>query len=49
MQSQHSSLPLAGKTAIIPGASQGIGAGIALELATQGANIGTETLGDIRD
>ncbi|CAG8010710.1 unnamed protein product [Penicillium salamii] len=31
--------PLAGKTAIVTGASRGIGAGIALELAQKGANV----------
>lgn len=33
------SLPLAGKTAIVTGASRSIGYGIALKLAEQGANV----------
>jgi 3-oxoacyl-[acyl-carrier protein] reductase len=43
MESQLSYLPLAGKTAVVTGPSRGIGAGIALELATRGANVGSET------
>lgn len=33
------SMPLAGKTAIVTGASRSIGYGIALKLAQQGANV----------
>lgn len=35
----HNSLPLAGKNALVTGGSRGIGAGIALELARQGARV----------
>lgn len=34
-----SSTPLAGKTAVVTGASRSIGYGIALKLAQQGANV----------
>jgi 3-oxoacyl-[acyl-carrier protein] reductase len=34
-----SHLPFLGKTALITGSSRGIGAGIALDLATRGADI----------
>jgi 3-oxoacyl-[acyl-carrier protein] reductase len=37
--STTSTLPLAGKTALVTGASRGIGAGIATELARQGARV----------
>lgn len=36
---EASSLPLLGKTAIITGASRGIGAAIALQVAKNGANV----------
>ena len=36
-------LTLAGKNAIVTGASRGIGAGIAFELAKRGANVSTHT------
>jgi len=39
-------LPLAGKTAVITGASTGIGRGIALELARSGANVVVNYLAD---
>ena len=39
MNQQHTSRPLTGKTAIVTGASRGIGAAIALRLAQLGANV----------
>lgn len=39
MSSKSSSLTLQGKVAIVTGASRGIGAGLALELATRGAKV----------
>jgi 3-oxoacyl-[acyl-carrier protein] reductase len=39
MSSQSSALPLQGKTAIVTGASRGIGAGIAFELGRRGADV----------
>lgn len=39
MNQQHMSRPLTGKTAIVTGASRGIGAAIALRLAQLGANV----------
>ena len=39
MFSTTSSLSLQGKVAIVTGSSRGIGAGIALELATRGAKV----------
>lgn len=38
----NSSLPLLGKTAIVTGASRGLGAGIALRLAQDGANVSAQ-------
>lgn len=38
-QSIPSALPLQGKVAIVTGASRGIGAGLALELARRGAKV----------
>ena len=43
MNQQHTSRPLTGKTAIVTGASRGIGAAIALRLAQLGANVTTTT------
>ena len=42
--SNEFALPLAGKTAIVTGASRGIGEGIAWELARQGATVCDESL-----
>jgi len=42
MQKEYSSLPSLREMAIITGGSRGNGAGIALELATRGANIGAD-------
>jgi len=42
MQRQYSPLCFLGKIAIITGGSRGIDAGIALELATRGADVGAE-------
>lgn len=39
MSSQDFRLPLQGKTAIVTGASRGIGSGIASELGRRGANV----------
>jgi NAD(P)-dependent dehydrogenase (short-subunit alcohol dehydrogenase family) len=44
MQREYSSLLLLEKMAIINGGSRGISAGIALELATRGANVGARNL-----
>lgn len=41
-----SSRPLAGRTAIVTGSTSGIGLGIAEALATQGANVVLNGLGD---
>lgn len=38
MASTHT-LPLSGKTAIVTGASRGIGKGLALDLAARGADV----------
>lgn len=42
MSSATSPLSLQGKVAIVTGASRGIGAGLALELATRGAKVSKE-------
>jgi hypothetical protein len=42
MTSQATTLPLQGKVAIVTGASRGIGAGLALELASRGAKVGAQ-------
>lgn len=39
MSSPISGLPLQGKTAIVTGASRGIGAGVALELGKRGCDV----------
>ncbi len=44
MQNPNTTLPLIGKTAIIIGASRGIGAGIALDLAGLGAYVRSSPL-----
>jgi 3-oxoacyl-[acyl-carrier protein] reductase len=50
MSSQNSNLacPLQGRVAIVTGASRGIGAGIAIELARRGANVSHELLATIQ-
>lgn len=44
MASQVSSLPLKGKVAIVTGASRGLGASMAYELAARGANVSSSIL-----